>query len=127
VDGQSDATSETSGSPPGPETKLVGRFTLLDLFLILSGSWALPFAVTAVGRRSWYFAALFAGSVGGIFWACYCRRFEQFLHERLCGTEAGPKRQPNYAQFLIVYLVVLVLSSLLQYALYRILVACCGR
>lgn len=109
--------------PPDPETETGGGVTLLDFVLVLSGSWALPCAVeSAVGRRGWYFAAaLFAGSVGGIFWAWYCKRFEWLIHERLCGAGGGPERHPGYLRLQVVYLVVLVLSILLQYALYGVL------
>jgi hypothetical protein len=120
---RSDVPSEPSGCSPDRETETGGCVTLLDFVLMVSGAWALPCAVkAAVGRESWLVtAALVAGSAGGILWAWYCKRFEWFLHERLCGVGSGPQRHIGYRQLQVMYLGVLVLSVLLQYALYRAL------
>ena len=120
---RSDVASDPSGCSPDPETETGGGVTLLDFVLMVSGTWALPCAVkAAVGRESWLMTiALVAGGAGGILWAWYCKRFEWFLHERLCEVGSGPRRPIGYRHLQVVYLGVLVLSVLLQYALYRAL------
>jgi len=102
-----------------------GGVTLFDLVLIISGGWALPYAVVAaLGTQSaWRVPAYLAGGVGGLFWGWYCKKFEWFAYKKILEQKGKPVTASSlpFTTALGIYLGVLGLSLLLQYALYRII------
>ena len=105
--------------------KTESRLTLPDLVLIMSGGWALPFAVEATfGRPSrWRYVAYLFGGVLGLLWGWYCKRAEWFVYRWLFrDLSVGPLgRAPSVPRALGIYVGVLMSSMALQYAVYRVL------
>ena len=105
-----------------PAALLHHGVTLLDLILMMSGAWGIPFAVEgALGRESrWRFVGYVSGGVLGLFWAWYCKKAGWFLHRVLLDEPAGNTPLSVVAS-MSLYVGVLLSSTLLQYALYRCL------
>jgi hypothetical protein len=92
--------------------------TLLDLVLAISGSWAIPQAVISVlGRDSrWLVLAFVATAATCIPWVWYCRKLIRAMGGALFGGRPHP---PSVAAGVGVYLAVLAISLLLQFAIFR--------
>ena len=102
-----------------------GSVTLFDLVLMISGGWAIPYAVMAAmgSQTAWRVPAYLAGGVGGLFWGWYCKKFGCFVYKRLLEQKGKPVSTAAlpFTTGLGIYLCVLGLTLLLQYALYRII------
>lgn len=100
-----------------------GGVGLSDLILMISGGWALPYAVMAVmGNQSpWRIPAYLIGGVGGLLWGWYFRVLGPFLYRKLHGQQGTSPATPPFPTIFGIYLGMLSLSFLLQYALYRLI------
>jgi len=114
--------SELPSSSVAGETERAG-VTLSDLILMISGGWALPYAVmAAMGSQSpWRIPAYVVGGVGGLFWGWYFHRMGPFLYKKAREQKGMPATTPPSTTIFGIYLGVLTLSFLLQYALYRLI------
>jgi hypothetical protein len=96
-----------------------GHVTLLDLFLFMSGGWAIPFAVVAIlgDHTAWKFPAILLGAALSVFWGWHCKILLWLIDKKLFTQTLS--HSPRRA--LAVYLGVFGLSLSLQYALYRVI------
>jgi hypothetical protein len=94
-------------------------FTLLDFFVAITGSWAIPFAVlSSLGETSnWRFPAYLTGGLLGLCWAWWCRVIEWHIHARR--VSRGPRSRPSTTAAIVVVAFVVAAGLLVQYGLYR--------
>jgi len=95
--------------------------TLLDLVLMMSGSWALPSAVEAsMGHETvWRIPSVLVAAISCLFWGWYCGRLVRVIYRRVFANTPVLTNRRTKTVGLAAYVWVLVLSVALQYSLYR--------
>jgi hypothetical protein len=98
-----------------------GGVTLLDLVLMISGSWALPAAVQwGIGNETiWLFPAYLVGAASGFFGGWYCRRLLRLMYRQVFADTPVLANRRTKTVAMAAYVSVLILGLALQYSLYR--------